>query len=99
MYLDLVDGCIRTRQSRGDSSPLDMAGNYFSDFGNSEIHAHLRNQCIRRQGGQMLAVQGPCSEGVCRRGARPPRRLGTFFEDYSDLNVSQERTRHIVPFP
>lgn len=34
MYLDLVDGCIRNKQSRGDSSSVDTANHYLCDFGN-----------------------------------------------------------------
>ena len=65
--LDLVDGYVRNKQSRGDSSPLDTASNYFRDFGNRELHAHFRNKCSQGQGRQILAGQWPCSEDVCRR--------------------------------
>lgn len=69
--LDLADGCIRSKQSRGDSSPLDAASNYFMPTG--EMNA------ARAKVGRCWLFGDHVLEDVCGRGGRVPRRLSTFF--------------------
>lgn len=71
VHLDLVDGCIRSKQNRGDSSPLDAASNYFTPTWEMNVAGAMAGRC--------WLLSDRVQDDMCRRGGRVPRRLSTFF--------------------